>query len=1034
MAVTSTTLAGVNVWQFSGAVTDAEIKTAWASLIVNNRYKPGRTIYIDSTCSLVNVRGTYYVDAENLGVILHLSRNKANTLFSNWFFTQTVGLAVAARSNFVRFTNGTTITNSTVDGIDMKGGGMMYAVTGNPGGGDPRYLNEMMFGSLDGTLVTSAAFTEQEIEPTSIGTVWKGLNVQKAAGYPILSGATGIQRQVIYRSAFNTEGATLRLVRPYYNNSLCYVSSTVRRQGAAVTANLADTFGSSGAAVIMALNNYTDESWFGASKTAMTAANWSAGNRFIGGVMKKIQVQPSTVIRTYDSRSTTTSQKSTFSETTSDFLTGSGTSNLLLQSESIDNAAWEKGLITVTADNTTAPDGTTTADKLVETTGTGQHRTSNVTAIGVTPATAHTFSFYAKPGGRNHVHARIISGGSATDAQACFNLVDGTFLASAGTTATATSVGNGWYRCTLSATLTNNTAIGYVNLAGSSSLTVPSYAGNATLGVFLWGMQLQAGSTATTYLKTTTSRADGYYTTVADSSTGRAQFVCVGAIATGSGINITRYTDQKYTLQKFGYQVQVISPDMTFGDDDLSAYAPITMTAQSGISRTESAINSATTITTYQELLEELHVLALAQEGAASYNGYNNGNLFSFTGGVLTTNFASVTVDATAASKISYNSTTNALTIKSSVLASNSTVTQWNNASGSITLANGAVIQGVYSSSAGTSTTFQFQEVEVGSSLIIYDASGTTKYFQQEVTTAGTYSYYIPPGVTGTYYWAIEKYGTKRESGSFAANTGGLLFYVPAYAEDVGITQATKATVAAYTALETNSKVYDYVAYKRLSESFIKIGQITTRSGTSIEWIAGYDVKIKATNASVFSLTGTTFYIKSSSLAGDTKYTTNILVPPATMAADTTEVITTEIEDGNGDSSVTVEASSVSTFEVWKITDATDPDDYATGTLVDTIGIGKWRFLHADGYKFVIRDTTTNYRVVVEAEKGIYMAQLFFGAAVQLAQAAEVSVINTKVDIMQIDLDAIKGTGFVKDKHSLTNIKKKAALAAALSA
>ncbi len=32
MSVTSTTLAGVNVWRFSGAVTDAEVKTAWASI------------------------------------------------------------------------------------------------------------------------------------------------------------------------------------------------------------------------------------------------------------------------------------------------------------------------------------------------------------------------------------------------------------------------------------------------------------------------------------------------------------------------------------------------------------------------------------------------------------------------------------------------------------------------------------------------------------------------------------------------------------------------------------------------------------------------------------------------------------------------------------------------------------------------------------------------------------------------------------------------------------------------------------------
>ena len=350
------------------------------------------------------------------------------------------------------------------------------------------------------------------------------------------------------------------------------------------------------------------------------------------------------------------------------------------------------------------------------------------------------------------------------------------------------------------------------------------------------------------------------------------------------------------------------------------------------------------------------------------------------------------------------------------------------------TYSGAGTITALYASLAGASTTFQFQGITVGSSLVIYDSSGVTKYFQQEVSTAGTYSYYIPPGTAGTYYWAVEKYGTKREEGSFAANTGGLLFYVPLYAEDVGITQATKATTAGYTTLETNSKLYDYVAYSRLSEQFIKLGQILTRSGTSLEWKAGYSAKVKATNASVFSLTSTTFFIKASSLAGDTKYTTNILVSPATLTADTTEVLTTEIEDGNGDSSLTISAASVSTFEIWKITDATNPDNYATGTLLATVGIGKFRFLSANGFKFVVRDTVTNYRVVVEAEKGTYKAELFFGAAVQLAQAAEVSQINTKVDIMQIDVEAIKGTGFVKDTHSLTNIKKKAALAAALSA
>ena len=819
MPVTSTTLAGVNVWQLSGSVTDAELKTAWAGIITGNRYLLNRTIYIDSTCSLVNVRGTYYIDSQNLGVILHLSRNKANTVFRNWFFTQTVGLSVGARSNFVRFTNGSTITNSTVDGIDMVGGGMMYAVIGNPGGGDPRFLNEMMFGSLDGTLVTSAAWTEQEIEPTSIGTIWRGLNVQKAAGYPILSNNSGTQRQVVYRSNFNTENATLRLIRPYYNNSVCYVSTTIRRQGGFVGPNLLDTFGSNGGCVIMVLNNWRDESWFGAARTNFGGANWNAGNRIIGGVMKKILVQPETLIRTYDSRSTTASQKSTFSETTSDFLTGT--------------------------DSTTS-----------------------------------------------------------------------------------------------------------------------------------------------------------------DATTGRAQFVCVGAIATGGSIAITRYTDQKFTLQKFGYRVQVETPDMTFGDDDLSAFSPITMTEQLGIARTQAEITAATTVTSFQDLLEELHVLAINQVGAASYNAFGGGNLFTYEGGVLTTNFASVVIDPAAASKIAYNSATNTLTVKASVITSTTDVTEWRNASGTVTLSGSAQIQGVYTSSAGTATVWEFQDIEVGSSLVIYDSSGVTKYFQQEVTSDGDYAYYIAPGVTGTYTWAIEKYGSQRQSGTFAANTGGLLFYVPIYIEDVGITETTKATVAAYTTIETTSKFYDRTALFRLTEQGIKKGQIATRAGTAIE-LGNFSIVVKQDAAVVYGALGTVITIKANGLEGDNKFGTLIAIPPATVTADTNEVLTVNIEDANGNSSLTINGGD-GEFELWKVTTATATADYATGTLLDTVGNEVYRFIGVSGFDIVGVDTNSNIRRRTSMAKGIYTQAFYVGDQIQLAQAPQVIENGIKLDVLTIELAEVR--------------------------
>ena len=176
------------------------------------------------------------------------------------------------------------------------------------------------------------------------------------------------------------------------------------------------------------------------------------------------------------------------------------------------------------------------------------------------------------------------------------------------------------------------------------------------------------------------------------------------------------------------------------------------------------------------------------------------------------------------------------IVVNTGVTVSEGTTTTELKTTNSVTLNGTGQIAAIYTSSAGTSTTWQFQGVTVGTSLVVYDASGVTKFFQQEVTTAGTYNYYIPPGATGTYYYAIEQYGKKREEGNFPANSGGILFYVPSYAEEVGISETTKATVAAYTAIDNLDKLYDYTAYKRLSESIIKLGQIATRNGSAIDF------------------------------------------------------------------------------------------------------------------------------------------------------------------------------------------------------
>jgi hypothetical protein len=321
-------------------------------------------------------------------------------------------------------------------------------------------------------------------------------------------------------------------------------------------------------------------------------------------------------------------------------------------------------------------------------------------------------------------------------------------------------------------------------------------------------------------------------------------------------------------------------------------------------------------------------------------------------------------------------------------------------------LINAATNEIPITDSRGTSTIWQFENISVGSSIIVYDASGVTKYFQQEVTTAGNYIYYIQPGTTGTYSWAIELYGKQRQSGSFAANTGGLLFYEPIYIEDVGITETTKATVAAYTAIETSSKFYDRTAYFRLSEQGIKLGQIVTRAGTSLE-IGTFSHLINKDSASVYSITGSVITTKSTSYAGDSKYTTEIATPPATITANTTEVITIAIEDANGNSSLTINGGD-GTFQLWKVTTSTATADYATGTLLATVGNVTYRFIGVTGYDIVGVDTNSNIRRRTSMAKGIYTQAFYVGDQIQLAQAPEVTEILTKVEVMQIDVDAIQ--------------------------
>jgi hypothetical protein len=172
--------------------------------------------------------------------------------------------------------------------------------------------------------------------------------------------------------------------------------------------------------------------------------------------------------------------------------------NLLLYSEQFDNAAWSKISASVTANNTTAPDGTLTADLLVATATGGARATqaANATADGYV-----TFSVYLKAGNATTAEVALYNNTTSTIlAGANISISGVSYTQTNGGTTTVTSVGSGWVRATLTSS---------IPIAAGNNINTYVYirTTNATTGdtVYAWGAQLIMGTIPKTYLRTTSA-------------------------------------------------------------------------------------------------------------------------------------------------------------------------------------------------------------------------------------------------------------------------------------------------------------------------------------------------------------------------------------------------------------------------------------------------------------------------------------------------------------------------------------------------
>ena len=259
-----------------------------------------------------------------------------------------------------------------------------------------------------------------------------------------------------------------------------------------------------------------------------------------------------------------------------------------------------------------APDGTQTAATVTSfaggsgVTGASMYVNNPITVS----AAPYTFSAYMKIGsvqGFSTPTMTISNTGNASNVyDTKFDLVNGTINTNLNGTAKIEAVGNGWYLCSVTVTLT----------AGGKYPQVGSY-GNAAAGssFFMWGAQLELGSFRTSYIptagSTVTRSADAAElpsnTWYSDSGTLYADFNIAGP-ATGSYGNVVQllenlgsrwgfpYTNGNNTLAALAYN----APDLTnatLGGLSYGSNTRVVMTSPNG-SQFVTSFNGASVVTT----------------------------------------------------------------------------------------------------------------------------------------------------------------------------------------------------------------------------------------------------------------------------------------------------------------------------------------------------------------------------------------------------------------------------------------------------
>ncbi|MDW4550887.1 hypothetical protein R5H32_16110 [Defluviimonas sp. D31] len=187
---------------------------------------------------------------------------------------------------------------------------------------------------------------------------------------------------------------------------------------------------------------------------------------------------------------------------------GASRTNLFARSQELENAVWVKNGASASAGAVRAPDGSLTADKLVEDTSAGApHRVYSTLAIAA--ETDYVLSVYVQAAGRSYGRLRAGTNiGFIEDLT--FDLGAGT-ISGAPAGSAIEALPEGWFRISLpfrtqvGATALSGAGVYIWDTAAGGSGGGDNYAGDGVSGLHVWGFQLEAGTAPSSYIATTTA-------------------------------------------------------------------------------------------------------------------------------------------------------------------------------------------------------------------------------------------------------------------------------------------------------------------------------------------------------------------------------------------------------------------------------------------------------------------------------------------------------------------------------------------------